>query len=120
MPKVILFMKRRKGITHEEFRAAYEGSHARLAEKFFGKFMVDYRRNYIQRESNVSHRPDDSTDEDYDVITEIWYRDEAAMRGMWAANQEPTIKAELEADGDAFDVEATRFYVVDEQLRTPG
>jgi hypothetical protein len=120
MPKVILFMKRRKGITHEEFRAAYEGSHARLAEKFFGKFMVDYRRNYIQRDQGVSHRTDGGTDDDYDVITEIWYRTEEDLRGMWAANQEPAIKAELEADGDAFDTDAVRFFVVDEVLRKPG
>jgi len=120
MPKVILFMKRRKGITHEEFREAYEGSHARLAEKFFGEYMEDYRRNYIQRDTSVSHRTDDSTDDDYDVITEIWYRDEENMRAMWAANQQPAIKAELEADGDAFDLEAVRFYVVDETLRNPA
>ena len=119
MPKVILFMKRRKGITHEEFRAAYEGSHARLAETFFGTFMVDYRRNYIQRDQGVSHRTDGGTDDDYDVITEIWYRTEEDLRGMWAANQEPAIKAELEADGDAFDTDAVRFFVVDEVLRNP-
>lgn len=46
MFKVIWFLKRKPGITHERFRDHYENSHSGLAKKHFGQLMTAYRRNY--------------------------------------------------------------------------
>lgn len=46
MYKVLWFLRRKHGITHEQFRDHYEASHAKLAERYFGHLMLEYRRNY--------------------------------------------------------------------------
>jgi hypothetical protein len=46
MYKVLWFLKRKPGITHEQFRDHYESSHAVLAQKYLGHLFLGYRRNY--------------------------------------------------------------------------
>ena len=46
MFKVIWLLRRKPGITIEQFRAHYENSHARLAQKYFGDLLLSYKRNY--------------------------------------------------------------------------
>jgi len=45
MFKAMVFLKRKPGLTREEFIAHYEGTHARLFQKHFPP-IPDYRRNY--------------------------------------------------------------------------
>jgi len=42
-------LRRKDGVTHEEFREHFERSHAPLAEKYIGHLMLDYRRIYIDQ-----------------------------------------------------------------------
>ncbi len=116
MPKLILFMKKRDDLSDEEFRNHYETSHALLAEKYLGKFMTDYRRNYVDKAAGAStpHAGNDG----FDVITEIWFKDQADLNAMWATMRRPEIAAEMGADGDSFRIrESVRYYVVDEHQR---
>ena len=46
MFKVIWLLRRKPGITMDQFRNHYENSHARLAQKYFGDLMLSYKRNY--------------------------------------------------------------------------
>ena len=46
MFKVLWMLKRKDGITLEQFRHHYETSHAALAQKYFGDLMIEYKRNY--------------------------------------------------------------------------
>jgi len=46
--QVVLCLTRRPDITHEEFRAYYENSHAPLAMKHMGHLVQDYMRYYPQ------------------------------------------------------------------------
>ena len=46
MFKVMWLLKRKEGITHEQFRDHYESSHAKMAQKYFGDLMIEYKRNY--------------------------------------------------------------------------
>jgi hypothetical protein len=47
--KVIWALKRKAGLTPEEFRRHFETSHALLAERHFGHLLVEYRRNYVSQ-----------------------------------------------------------------------
>lgn len=49
MFKVLWLLKRKQGITHEEFREHFEREHAPLAMKHIGHLFVEYRRNYIDQ-----------------------------------------------------------------------
>jgi len=76
--KILLFMKRRPGMTLEEFRDYYETKHAPLALQH-GASMARYVRRYIEPQPN----PDtgETGELPYDVITELWFTDEAVFRG---------------------------------------
>ncbi len=113
MTKVVLLMKRKPGLSLEAFRDYYERNHAPLAKRLLGAFMLDYRRNY--RSGGISTENTDAPDgEDFDVITEIWYKDKASMEAMWAHARKPEIAAQIDADGAKFMDPAMRFYVVEE------
>jgi hypothetical protein len=47
MEKLILFVKRKPGLTHEQFRAHYESTHAPLAKRTLSKWLVHYERNFL-------------------------------------------------------------------------
>jgi uncharacterized protein (TIGR02118 family) len=81
MIKVIAFIKRKPGISHEEFVQHYEEVHAPLAMKHLTT-ISRYVRNYIVAMPG--------TDEiDYDCITEFWYEDiEAAQASQDFVNSE--------------------------------
>jgi hypothetical protein len=46
--KVIIMVKRKAGLTPEQFRHAYETGHSRLALKLFGHLWLEYRRHYLK------------------------------------------------------------------------
>jgi hypothetical protein len=46
MFKVMWLLKRKKGITFEQFRDHYENSHSILGKKYLGHLFIDYKRNY--------------------------------------------------------------------------
>jgi len=84
--KSILMLKRKKGMTPEEFRIAYETRHSRLALRLFGHLWIEYRRNYLGTASSFlaeagtpTSRVVSETQSTHDVITEIVYRDMDAL-----------------------------------------
>ena len=84
--KTILMLKRKQGMSAEDFRIAYETRHSRLARRLFGHLWLEYRRNYLGPTNRFSDAAGTPTEDDeagtispYDVITEIVYRDPAAL-----------------------------------------
>ena len=69
MVKVMGLIKRKPGLSREEFAKHYEEVHAPLALNHFPTF-VTYRRNHIIR---TSSSPSDEEPE-FDCITEITYK----------------------------------------------
>ena len=49
MYKVLWLLKRKEGISHEEFRDHFEREHAPLALRHIGHLFVEYRRNYVDQ-----------------------------------------------------------------------
>lgn len=86
--KLILFVKRKEGLTHEQFRAHYESTHAPLAWSSLHPGLVGYTRNFL---SPLPGQPEPP----YDCVTEFWYEDRAALDASiaWARSEEGQILA---------------------------
>ncbi len=46
MYKVMWLLKRKQGITLDQFRDHYENSHSILGQKYLGHLLIHYKRNY--------------------------------------------------------------------------
>ncbi|WP_439134069.1 EthD domain-containing protein [Pseudomaricurvus sp.] len=76
--KILLFMKRRPGMSKEEFRDYYENHHVPMALKYASGI-----KKYVRRYLDPQPRPETGDGEDlgYDVITELWFEDEKIFEG---------------------------------------
>ena len=115
MIKIIWLLRRKPGITFEEFQNHYERSHAELGKKHFSHLIQQYRRNYNDR------RILDTTPAavaglmaakpwDYDCITEWELADEAALAEIIRLLGEPDIHKIFHDDEEYFlDRSSVRF-----------
>jgi uncharacterized protein (TIGR02118 family) len=76
--KILLFMKRRPGMSVEAFRDYYENRHVPLALKYSSAV-----RRYIRRFINPLPHPETGPCDEpaFDVITELWFDDKASFEG---------------------------------------
>lgn len=113
MFKVITLLKRRAGLTLEQFIELYEKEHAVLgAEKLRGH-VVHYERRYLH--PLPSTRPAAARDPDYDVVMEAWYEDRAAYDRSQTALREASNAEEIAADEERlFDRSMIRSFSVEE------
>jgi hypothetical protein len=79
--KIMLFMKRRPGMSVAAFRDYYETRHAPLCAKY-GSSITRYIRRYIDPQPHPETGPWDEPP--FDVITELWFKDEAIFNGTVA------------------------------------
>ena len=110
--KILLFLKRRPGMTLEAFRDYYENHHAPLCAKY-SSGLVRYVRRYLDPQPN----PDSGASGElpFDVITELWFDDERAFRGTVRYLSTATMPAEVVADEmRLFDRARTRMATVAE------
>jgi hypothetical protein len=83
--KVILLLKRKPGMSPEEFRHAYETRHRRLGMEKVGHLLLEYRRNYLGAGSTFAAAAPVPTggqglaELPYDVVTEMVFRDMDAL-----------------------------------------
>jgi len=75
--KILLFLKRRPGMTFEAFQDYYENQHAPLCEKY-----VSGVSRYMRRFLTPHPNPETGATEElpFDVITELWFEDENVFR----------------------------------------
>lgn len=92
--KILLFMKRRPGISVEAFREYYETRHAPLAEKY-SSGVSRYIRRYIDPQP---HPETGEWVDGPDVITELWFEDEKVYRGTLAYITSSLMPDEIVAD----------------------
>lgn len=81
--KILLFLKRRPGMSVEDFRSYYETTHVKLCEKY-AVGALRYVRRYLD--------PIGGEEMPFDVITEIWLEDRAVFEAvceMTAKNEPP-------------------------------
>lgn len=87
MIKWVLLVRRKPGITPEQFRDHYENTHAPLAMRLLPG-VRRYVRNYLLP---TPHMPDPP----YDAVTEFWFdsaQDAQAARDWYAADTEQTLQ----------------------------
>ena len=75
--KILLFMKRKRGMTVEAFRDYYENRHVPLCRKY-ASGVNRYIRRFIDPQPHPETGPGD--DLPFDVITELWFDDEATFK----------------------------------------
>lgn len=76
--KILLFMKRRPGMTMAAFQDYYENHHVPLALKY-SSGVSRYMRRFLTPHPNPETGASDELQ--FDVITELWFEDEATFRG---------------------------------------
>ena len=77
MFKILLFLKRRPGMSVQDFRDYYENVHSKLGEKY-SNGVSRYIRRFLDPQPNAETGTNDELP--YDVITELWFDNEATYR----------------------------------------
>lgn len=107
MHKLLLFMKRKAGLTPSEFRAYYEDRHVPLCMNY----MAGPKR-YVRR--FVEH-PEGQPELDFDVITELWFENRALLDVVIDLTRRDAMPADVIADEERFlDRSKSRFCVVED------
>ena len=114
MIKTIALLKCKAGLTRAAFIEYYETRHVPLILSIAPQ-VCDYRRNFLVSEGAIT--APGAAPRDFDVITELWYPDQAAFEAAMAAFTEPSNAARIAADEEqVFDRAHTRFYTVEEHV----
>jgi uncharacterized protein (TIGR02118 family) len=112
MFKVIVLLKRKHGMTVEEFREYYEKKHVELITANVP--MRKYVRNYITPIGNENYAV--GAEPQFDCVTEAWFDSEDHFSKAVAAILEPKKAAEIMADEERFaDRSAIRWFSVTER-----
>ena len=119
MAKLIGLFHRKPGTSAEEFRDYYEDHHAPFAYSLFGHLFASYTRNYVDAGQAAGQTR--VVDAGIDVVTEIVFHDDAAMREMFAmAERDPELREAIATDESAFmDREASQVLLVTDHRSSP-
>ena len=113
MVKLVCLMKRRAGMTFEEFVKAYETKHRPLVLSFRPNARR-YARRYIKPQQNRIYSA--QSESPYDVITEIWFDTQEEFDqgiGRMATDQ---AAAAIAADSEQlFDMSEAHFFTIVEE-----
>lgn len=113
MFKCIAMLKKKSGLSRDEFIEYYENKHSVLIRSLLPG-IADYRRNFVDR--NGAFVVPGAPPLDFDVITELWFADRETYGAFVAKAQEPDIARQIAEDEEnLFDRSATRMFVVDER-----
>ena len=77
MFKMVGLLKRRPGMSAQEFRDYYESKHRVIGEKYLAGYAVYYKRRFLQGFADPITGAE--VEQDFDVLLEIGYKDEAAF-----------------------------------------
>jgi hypothetical protein len=107
--KIIIGLKRRPGMTVEEFRDYYENVHIKVASKYLQPGMVHYMRRYLDPLPHLDTR--ELHEPEFDVITELWYEDEKAAAGLiWMLSEGRLPRDVFDDEHNVFDRPKTRYF----------
>ena len=113
MIKTVGLLKRRPGMSIEDFRDYYETHHRVIGEKYLSGHAARYVRRFLDPAPNS--RRGDLGEPEYDVILEIWYADQAAYDATREVLSAPEVRREIVEDEEKlFDRPSMRFYTVQE------
>ena len=124
MLKMVATMKRKPGLSQEEFRAYYETMHTKLT-RIVAECVLDYRRSYPvpnPAEPEKIYNPSGSALADadngaFDCMTEVWLKDKEALRKLYEIMAKPDVAALFEEDTKRFVDRSTSRFVICEECR---
>lgn len=90
MPSVLIFLKRKPGLSQAEFRAYYEDHHVPLCMRYMAG-PRRYVRHYVESGPEDADRP-------FDVITELEFESAAMRDAVLDALRRDALPAEVIAD----------------------
>ena len=111
MIKLTMLIRRKDGMTREEFREYYETNHIPLAEAHT-PYLVGYKRNFIVDQF--------AGEDQFDCITEFWFDvevDYAEVRATLFPADVQKMMAEDEAN--FIDRSRSQLFLIDEQASPP-
>jgi hypothetical protein len=116
MFKSVCLIRRRSGLSMQEFIESYENGHAVLCVKLIPG-MVKYVRRYVTPGDIV--RYEGAPDLDFDVVTELWFESRETYDRAMRELENPE-KARLLAEDERrlFETTSIRRFVVDEREST--
>lgn len=118
MLKFVALLKKKEGMSREDFIDYYENKHAPLMSTLLPPFK-DYRRCYLMKDDMfvAGHTADAATTPPwFDVICEIWYEGREQYEAMQAMTDNPEIGAKIKADEENFlDRSQICMFLVDER-----
>jgi EthD domain len=113
MIKMIYMLKRHPSLTREAFIKRYEEGHALLADPYLTD-ATRYVRRYLEPQPMIF--TGDIIEPDHDVITELWFENQAAMDAAMAKLSDPATSAMIIADEETiFDRSKHLAFKVDER-----
>lgn len=80
--RMLVMVKRKAGLTPEQFRDGYENSHSRIAVRLFGHLWLSYRRNYLKSARSFNGSAFGIDVIGFDAVSEFVLRDAAAAEEM--------------------------------------
>jgi hypothetical protein len=108
--KILFFMKRRPGMTVQAFQDYYENHHAPLCATY-SSGLHRYMRRFLEPQPNPDTGVSDELE--FDVITELWFDDEATFRGTLKYLRTSVMpEAVVEDENRLFDRSRTRMATV--------
>jgi hypothetical protein len=113
--KTVMLLKRRPGMSMDDFIAYYEDHHTLIGKKYLAGFATHYVRRYVTPFANPVTGAE--IESPYDVITETWYPDQTAFAAAMAIVGQPGPMAEIAADEENFlDRPKNLFFTVHEHV----
>lgn len=115
--KILLLLKRRPGMSMEDFQRYYEEVHVPLCLKYMSG-ITRYVRRFLEPQPNPEVGLLD--DLPFDVITELWFDDETVFRGAVKYLSTSLMPVEvIEDEKNLFDRSKSRMATVIEECETP-
>ena len=112
MFKTVCLLKRKPGMSLEDFKDYYETHHKRFGEQYLPK-SARFMRRYLYPVTNPM--TGETPELDYDVITETWFENREDWEAAMAVYAEPALAAEIAEDEEKlFDRTKINFCIVEE------
>ena len=106
MFKLILLAKKNPELTREEFLDYYNNRHVPFMHDILANGAAIHRRNFVIPSApvdvDIGENTDPNTDNDYDVITEVFYEDYAAAEAAMRSFSDPEVQKLAEEDENKF------------------
>lgn len=127
MQKLMMFMKRKEGISFEDFRDHYENVHIPMVAKWVGHLMSDFKRYYPQNAINLyvgradaDEAPANDGGVDYDAVSIYTIKNEAALEELMRISQDPKFTCAVTEDEANFADRAVSRQTLTEEITGTG